>query len=83
VLLIIPWLWFTTHDFTYLAYALIINLLFILAMLPEIRQIREFRRKYGKGDIKVSMEQFPMGRSMLKIMNLISLRKQDEYSKGE
>jgi glycerol-3-phosphate acyltransferase PlsY len=83
VLLIIPWLWFTTHDFAYLAYALIINLLFILAMLPEIRQIREFRRKYGKGDIKVSMEQFPMGRSMLKIMNLISLRKQDEYSKGE
>lgn len=83
VLLVIPWLWFTTHDLVYLAYALSINILFVLAMLPEIRQIRAFRRKYGKGDMKVSMEHFPMGRSMLKIMNFFSFRKQDEYSKGE
>lgn len=83
VLLVIPWLWFTTHDLAYLAYALVINVLFVLAMLPEIRQIKAFRQKYGKGDMKASMEQFPMGRSMLKIMKFFSFSRQDEYSKGE
>lgn len=75
VLLAIPWLWFTTHNPYYLAYALAINILFVLAMIPEIRQILQFRRKYGKGDMQVSMEQFPMGQQMLKLMGKLRLKK--------
>ena len=75
VLLAIPWLWFTTQNPYYVAYALAINVLFILAMLPEINQIIRFRRKYGKGDIQVGMEQFPMGQEMIKLMNRFKLKK--------
>jgi len=49
--------------------------LFILAMIPEIKQIIQFRRKYGKGDMQVGMEQFPMGQEMLKLMNRFKLKK--------
>lgn len=75
VLLAIPWLWFTTQNPYYVAYAIAINVLFILAMIPEIKQIIQFRRKYGKGDMQVGMEQFPMGQEMLKLMNRFKLKK--------
>ncbi len=38
LLLLIPWFWFTTHDPFFLAYAIAINVIFWLALLPEIRQ---------------------------------------------
>jgi glycerol-3-phosphate acyltransferase PlsY len=72
VFLVIPWLWFSTHNPFYLAYALVINLLFILAMIPELKQIIELRRKYGKTDMKASMETFPMGQQMLRLMNKLN-----------
>lgn len=72
VLLAIPWLWFTTHNPYYLAYALVVNVLFILAMIPELKQFVEMRRKYGKADMKASMDTFPMGKSMLKMMNKLN-----------
>jgi hypothetical protein len=75
VLLYVPWVWLTTRDPYYLIFALVINVLFIIAMLPEIRQIVQFRRKYGKGDMKAGMEQFPMGQQMLKLMDRLGLKK--------
>jgi glycerol-3-phosphate acyltransferase PlsY len=76
VTLVIIWLWLTKQKIAYIAYSLIINTFFIIAMYPEIKQIRKFRKKYGKGDMKVAMEKFPMGRSMLKIMNFFKLEKE-------
>jgi len=72
VLLVIPWLWFTTHNPYYMIYALAVNVLFIVAMIPEFRQIIELRRKYGKGDMKASMETFPMGQQMIRLMNVFN-----------
>jgi glycerol-3-phosphate acyltransferase PlsY len=47
LLLMIPWIWFRTHDPVQLGYVLIANALFWYAMLPELRQY--FRlRKEGK-----------------------------------
>ncbi len=73
--LIIPWLWFTTHNLYFLAYGLGANLLFILAMIPEIRDIIRLRKQYGKGELRSMMDGVPMGRSMLKIMDRIGLSK--------
>lgn len=81
VLLAIPWVWFTSHEIAYLIFILTINILFIVAMLPEIRQIQEFRRKYGKGDMKVDMEKFPMGKSMLKMMDMLNFKNRTQTPK--
>ena len=78
VWLLIPWMWFTTKDYAYLVYAIVINILFVLAMIPELREIIRLRKLYGKGDMSASMQQFPMGRHMLKIMNFLNLSKKPE-----
>jgi hypothetical protein len=73
--LIVPWLWFTTFDLKFLLYGVAANLFFLLAMLPELRDILQLRKKYGKGELRSMMDGVPMGRSMLKIMDRLGLRK--------
>lgn len=70
--LMVPWLWFRTHDPSYLYYALAINLLFILAMIPDLRQYLKFR-KMGKINMTAAMEINPMGRGMRRIMERFHL----------
>jgi len=65
--LMIPWFWFRTHDPVYLIYAVIVNIIYVLALIPEIRlQIKAHRE--GAADMTNAMESFPMGRGMLRIM---------------
>lgn len=74
--LLIPWMWFRTHNGYYLAYALLANLIFLLGMLPELRQIMRLRRKRGgKGSMMSMMEHTPMGQSMLDIARRLKLMK--------
>jgi glycerol-3-phosphate acyltransferase PlsY len=73
--LVIPWMWFTQTDRTYLIYAIAVNIIFMLAMLPDIRDVIHHRRQHGKEDMKFAMSQFPMGRSMLRIMERLRLKK--------
>lgn len=72
--LIIPWLWFTTRDVFFLIYGIVANLLFVVAMLPELRDIMQIRDKFGKGSLPSMMDKTPMGRSMLKIMEKFRFR---------
>ena len=74
VLFLIPWMLLTKSNWHYYVYALLINVLFITAMIPEIRQIISLRKKYGKGDMAVSMEKFPMGRQMLRLMHRLGIK---------
>lgn len=43
VLLMIPWIWFRTHDLEKLIYVLVANALYWTAMIPELRQYFQFR----------------------------------------
>lgn len=66
--LLIPWFWLRTQDPAHVAYAVAINILFILAMLPEARLAQKYRREgrlpeFGLG----TLQSTPMGRGMLKI----------------
>lgn len=45
LVLMIPWIWFRTHDPAKLAYVLVANALFWYAMLPELRQYFRLRRE--------------------------------------
>lgn len=73
--LILPWLWFTSHNLYFLLYGVAANLLFLLAMIPEIRDVIRLRKLYGKGELRSMMDGVPMGRSMLKIMDRLGLSK--------
>lgn len=74
VWLMIPWMWFRFRDPAYVLYAIVVNIIFMLALLPEIRnQIKA--HKEGREDMTASMETFPMGRGMLKIMEKMKLVK--------
>jgi len=67
--LLIPWFWWRTGgEIQYILYAVAVNVLFILAMIPEIKMAAKYKREgkyieYGLG----SMKSHPMGRSMLKL----------------
>jgi glycerol-3-phosphate acyltransferase PlsY len=65
--LMIPWFWFRTHSWMYLAYGVGVNLLFMVAMIPEFRQIMAFRKAGVQGDINKDMEYTPMLRMMKKM----------------
>jgi glycerol-3-phosphate acyltransferase PlsY len=92
VVLVVFWFILTKNENPlfpyYITYALLINILFILAMIPEIKQIVSFRRKYGKGNMAAAMDTFPMGQHMLKMMNKLGLQKKshspiEKRSEGE
>jgi glycerol-3-phosphate acyltransferase PlsY len=72
--LIIPWLWFSTFDPAHLAYAVAVNVLFVIAMIPEFRLMQRYKREgrleeYGAASIEAT----PMGRGMLKIAAFFKL----------
>jgi glycerol-3-phosphate acyltransferase PlsY len=56
-------------------YALIVNVFFLIALIPEIKMVREMEQKYGKGDMRQSMSTFPMGQAMLKLMNALKIQR--------
>ncbi|MFO7664258.1 MAG: glycerol-3-phosphate acyltransferase [Chloroflexota bacterium] len=70
----IPWLWFTTRDPIYVIYILIINILFIVAMIPDLRQYLRLR-KQGVVDLSTVMDTTPMGRGMMKMMRFLRREK--------
>jgi glycerol-3-phosphate acyltransferase PlsY len=45
LVLMIPWVWFRTHDLASLAYVVVANALYWTAMLPEFRQYFQLRRE--------------------------------------
>ena len=69
VLLIIPWIWFRTHDTGYLAYALVVNAIFLAAMIPEIRRWIVIRREKQWDDVTEVMQLSGMGRGLLRLAN--------------
>jgi glycerol-3-phosphate acyltransferase PlsY len=67
--LLIPWFWWRFDgDPVYVLFAVAVNIVFILAMVPEIKMARKYAREgkyleYGIG----SLSSNPMGRGMLKL----------------
>jgi glycerol-3-phosphate acyltransferase PlsY len=72
LLLMIPWIWFRTHDPAQLAYVLIANALFWYAMLPELRQYFRLRREGEMPDEEQVAEFMGMG-SVYRVVKRYSL----------
>jgi glycerol-3-phosphate acyltransferase PlsY len=45
ILLLIPWLWFRTHNWTLVLFAVALNLMNIIAVIPEIKEINRLRKE--------------------------------------
>jgi glycerol-3-phosphate acyltransferase PlsY len=66
--LVIPWMVLRTWEPLYILYAVLINFLFFIAIIPELKEVvRSRKEKNGAGTMQEMMETNPMGRSMLKI----------------
>ncbi|MFN2152901.1 MAG: glycerol-3-phosphate acyltransferase [Anaerolineales bacterium] len=67
--LLVPWFWWRFDGtWAYILYALALNVLFLLAMVPEIKMALKYKKEgkyleYGMGSLKSN----PMGRGMIKI----------------
>jgi glycerol-3-phosphate acyltransferase PlsY len=74
---IIPWLWFTTGDPAYLAWALFVNAVFMIGMIPETRQWFKIRRENKWNDTTEVMQLSGMGRGLLKMARKLGLVKEE------
>jgi len=67
--LLVPWLWWRFDgDPFFIVYAVVANILFLIAMIPEYQTAMKYKKEgklleYGLGNLKST----PMGRGMLKI----------------
>jgi acyl phosphate:glycerol-3-phosphate acyltransferase len=73
--LLIPWLWFRTQDLRFVAYAVFANIVFMLGMIPEIRQYQEFRRQGVVTDPTAVLRRTAMGRGMLRVARLFGVNR--------
>jgi glycerol-3-phosphate acyltransferase PlsY len=65
--LLVPWLWFRTHDLGHVGYAVAVNIVFVIAMLPEIKQMVRLQREGKQLDMIQAMQLTGMGRGIYKM----------------
>ena len=73
--LLIPWMWLRWRSLPYSVYAIALNLIFVLGMVPDLKQYLKFRGQ-GKVDIKAATDIMPMSRGMMKMMQKLHLMKE-------
>ena len=71
--LMIPWLWFRTGDPAYLVYVVTVNIVYMVALIPDIRRMTDRRRRGVQGGFDGAMEATPMGRGMKKLAARLGL----------
>jgi len=75
--LVIPWLWFRTHDVNHLLYGIAVNLIFLLAEIPEMKQYLKFRREGKVADLSEVMQLTGMGRGIYRIGKRLGVLKDE------
>lgn len=77
VWLIIPWLWFRTHNVNYVLYAIAINIIFAIGMIPEMKSWLKIKNE-EKWDDPVEVFQLQgMGRGLIKMAIKLGILKKD------
>lgn len=73
--LLVPWLWFRTHDTAVLLYAAAINVIFLIAAIPELRQWAVLRKDEKWSDPVEAWQVSGMGRGMIKMARKLGIVK--------
>lgn len=66
------WLIIFKGDWAHILYGIVINIIFTIAIIPDVKEYLQ-KKKDGELDMGASMETFPMGRGMLKIMRFFKV----------
>ena len=83
VWLIIPWLWFRTHNVHYVLYAVAVNIIFAIAMIPEWKNWLRIKKE-EKWDDPVEVFQLQgMGRGLIKMAKKLGILKKKTEKKIE
>ncbi len=75
MLLLIPWFWYRTGNTAYVLFALALNAGYFITYIADVRQYLAM----GKDRMiteRMVMEQMPMGRGMLKMLDKLGLKKE-------
>lgn len=72
--LMIPWLWLRTGRWEWVVFALLINVMLVVATIPDIRRYVNARR-LGAVTMEDAMQDIPMGRMMNRMMERWGLKK--------
>jgi glycerol-3-phosphate acyltransferase PlsY len=75
VFLVIPWLWFRTHDLFVLSYAIFINIIFLISMIPEIKNWRRIKHEEKWDDPVEVIQLSGMGRGIVKMARKLGVLK--------
>ena len=65
--LLIPWLWLRTRDANSVLYGIAVNLIFVIAEIPEVRQYLRYKREGKVADLSKVMQLTGMGRGIYKM----------------
>lgn len=71
--LLIPWLWFRTQDPRFVAYAVFVNILFMVGLIPQVREYLRLRN-LGIFDQEAWLRRTAMGRGMLRVARLFGTK---------
>ena len=74
LVLLIPWLWLRTNDIWHIGYAVVINISFLLATFPGMKQFYKIKREDPEA-YRAMMESAHMFRGMLKVSRWLGLDK--------
>ena len=66
------WLIIFKGDWPHIVYGIVMNLIFTIALIPDVKDYIK-KKRAGELDMGASMETFPMGRGMLKIMKFFKV----------
>ncbi len=66
------WLIFFKGDWPHIVYGVVMNIIFIIALIPDTKDYLK-KKRAGQVDMGAGMETFPMGRGMLKIMKFFGV----------
>jgi glycerol-3-phosphate acyltransferase PlsY len=66
------WLIIFKGDWPHIVYGVVMNLIFTIALIPDVKDYIK-KKRAGELDMGASMETFPMGRGMLKIMKFFKV----------
>jgi glycerol-3-phosphate acyltransferase PlsY len=72
---LIPWLWFRTHDTPTAIYAAAVNIVFLIAMIPEIKKWVRITREGKWSETANVMQLTGMGRGILKMSKKLGIYK--------
>ena len=73
---LIPWMWFRTHNVYYVLYAVAVNLVFNVAMIPEIKKWIRITREGKWSETANVMQLTGMGRGILKMAKKLGIYKE-------